>query len=130
MPHSTGERTSFLFGEDGFVIHFFKEKGSQFDMHGKVADLKNGNEIMFSLSAASKDEVDECQTIEAAGGTIFREAGEDENGYYWCGLPTLMAINLMCFSLKKKCDKTKNSRKLHPSHSKLYTPHSTLIPNS
>lgn len=84
-PHITPELTSFLFGADDFVIHFFKEEKMKSSMNDKVADLKNGNEVMFSLSAGSKEEVDNwAKKAKEAGGTIFKEAAKHEDGYYYC----------------------------------------------
>ncbi len=85
MQHSTAELASFLFGDDGFVIHFFREK-SQPGMEGIVTDLKNGNEIMFTLSAENEEEVNNwAKKVKEAGGSIFKEAAKDENGFYYCG---------------------------------------------
>lgn len=86
MPNNSQELTSFLFGDDDFVIHFFIEEKMQASMNSKVADLKNGSEVMFSLSAESKEEVDDwAKKAKEAGGTIFREACKDKDGYYYCG---------------------------------------------
>ncbi|RZL05695.1 MAG: glyoxalase/bleomycin resistance/extradiol dioxygenase family protein, partial [Pedobacter sp.] len=40
--------TSFLFGETGFVIHFFVESKLKDAIEGPLADLKQGNEIIFT----------------------------------------------------------------------------------
>jgi len=72
---------SFLFGDDDFVIHFF-EQGSQIDEYLKPGS-GSGGEIIFSLSAETEEEVQEwADAVRTAGGTVFREAGRDENGYY------------------------------------------------
>jgi predicted lactoylglutathione lyase len=73
---------SFMFGDNDFVIHFF-EQGTRIDNYlppGK------SNEIIFTLSAETEQEVKECQDkVKAAGGSIFKEAERDENGYYGFG---------------------------------------------
>lgn len=75
---------SFLFGDDEFVIHFF-EQGSQIDKY-LTAGSKSSNEIIFTLSAESEQEMREwVDKLKAAGGTIFQEAGRDETGYYGLG---------------------------------------------
>jgi len=75
---------SFLFGDDGFVIHFF-EQGSQIDEY-LTAGSKNGNEIIFTLSAETEQEIGEwVDKVKAAGGTIFQEAGRDETGHFSFG---------------------------------------------
>ena len=75
---------SFLFGDDDFVIHFF-EQGSQIDEY-LTGVSKNSNEIIFTLSAESEQEINEwVDNVNAAGGTIFQEPGRDENGYFSFG---------------------------------------------
>ena len=75
---------SFIFGEDGFVIHFF-EHGSQIDDY-LAGNPKNSNEIIFTLSAETEQEINQwVNTVKAAGGTIFQEAGRDKNGYFSFG---------------------------------------------
>lgn len=75
------ELTSFIFGESNFVIHFFiKEQLKKFVP--KIADLTNGNEIIFSLSAKNKEEVDKwAEKVKKAGGKIFLEPTNYEQGY-------------------------------------------------
>lgn len=75
------ELTSFFFGDANFVIHFFtKEQLEKF--MPEIADLSKGNEIIFSLSAKNKEEVDNwAEAVRKAGGTIFLEPTEYEQGY-------------------------------------------------
>lgn len=82
----TAELASFLFGKDGFIIHFFKQEKLEAAMNRKAADLSNGTEVMFSISAQSEQEVREwVDRATAAGGGIFRQPSKDENGYFYCG---------------------------------------------
>jgi predicted lactoylglutathione lyase len=71
---------SFLFGDDGFVIHFF-EQGSQIDEY--LPPGPKASEIMFTLSAETEVEVKEwIDKVKEAGGTIFHEAGRDKTNHY------------------------------------------------
>lgn len=80
---SSEELTSFFFGEDDFVLHFFSKAPLRSGMKGELADLKHGNEIIFTLSAASKEEVNLWeQAVEKAGGTLVSKAEEFGKGYY------------------------------------------------
>jgi predicted lactoylglutathione lyase len=54
----TKELTSFLVGDDDFVMHFFLKDILKTSMKGKIADTKNANEVLFTLSAQSRDQVD------------------------------------------------------------------------
>lgn len=85
-----GERNtlaSFLVGDDDFVVHFFEEKRFKESANGEVADLKQGNEVMFTLSADSREEVDEwADEVRKAGGTVFSEPQTIINDkWYGCG---------------------------------------------
>lgn len=85
MSKESDELTSFLFGSDNFIIHFFAEERLAKAMNGKVADTSQGNEIIFSLSAETSEEVHAwAKLAKDAGGTIFREPSADENGYFYC----------------------------------------------
>jgi len=82
---------SFFFGPDDFVIHFFKKETLESSLLGKSADLKNGNEVMFSMAAESKESYNHRVTeIHKAGGEILfdsnndRKVFYDENGFYVC----------------------------------------------
>lgn len=82
---ATPELTSFLFSEKSFVIHFFRRDKLEFAMNNDASNLQNGSEIMFSLSAKSKDEVDNWATnAQQAGGTIIKNAGRQDEGFYYC----------------------------------------------
>ena len=49
----------------------------------KVADSKNGIEVMFTLAAESKDQVDEwAKEVEQAGGKIISKPAAFGEGYY------------------------------------------------
>jgi predicted lactoylglutathione lyase len=75
--------TSFLFGENNFIIHFFLTAVLKSNVKGEVADLRHGNEIVFTLSADSKEEVNDWENqVIKAGGTIISTAEEFGKGYY------------------------------------------------
>jgi predicted lactoylglutathione lyase len=77
------ELTSFLVGENDFIIHFFLKDILKKSMQGEMADTQKVNEIIFTLSAASKDEADKwAKEIESAGGKIISKPEEFGKGYY------------------------------------------------
>jgi predicted lactoylglutathione lyase len=72
---------SFFFGDDEFVIHFF-EQNSQIDEYLPPGS-KNGNEIIFTFSAETEQEIKELENkVKAAGGDIVLKSGRDKTGYY------------------------------------------------
>ena len=86
------ELASFLVGENKFVVHFFAEERFKSAIDGGIADLQRGNEVMFTLSADSRDEVDEwAEEVVKAGGTLFSEpqAVMNSDKWYGCGFADL-----------------------------------------
>ena len=79
----TKELTSFLVGDGDFVMHFFLKDILETNMKVKIADTKNAIEVMFTLSAESKDQVDKwAKEVEKAGGKIISKPEEFGEGYY------------------------------------------------
>ena len=85
------ELASFLVGEGNFVVHFFAEERFKDSIDSDIADLKQGNEVMFTLSADSKEEVDEwAKEVVKAGGIVFSEPQTIMNDkWYGCGFADL-----------------------------------------
>lgn len=77
------ELTSFFMGKDNFIMHFFLKEKLEPEMKGKLADLEHGNEIIFTLSAESKEEVDQwAKEVQKAGGNLVSKPEEFGEGYY------------------------------------------------
>ncbi len=83
-PNGASEQlTSFFFGEDNFIIHFFLKEVLEPNMKGAIIDAQEGNEIIFTLSADSKEEVDSWATaVQDAGGTVVSQPEAFGAGYY------------------------------------------------
>lgn len=74
--------TSFFFGEDNFIVHFFLKNILAKAMNGQITDTKAGNEIIFTLSADSREEVDSWEKeVQLAGGTIVSKQEASRDGY-------------------------------------------------
>ena len=77
------ELTSFFVGEDDFVMHFFLKDILKTSIRGEITDSQNANEVLFTLSAESKDQVDNwAKEVERAGGKIISMPQEFGKGYY------------------------------------------------
>lgn len=77
---------SFLVGDGDFVVHFFHRDMFEQASGGNAADLAMGNEIMFTIAANSREEVNEwAKMVEKAGGSLFSKPAEIQNGWYGCG---------------------------------------------
>ena len=80
---ASDQLTSFFFGEEKFIIHFFLKDVLEPAMKGPIINTKTGNEIIFTLSADSKKEVDTWEKdVRQAGGTIVSKPEEFGEGYY------------------------------------------------
>ena len=80
---ASNQLTSFFFGEENFIIHFFLKDVLEPAMKGPISDAKAGNEIIFTLSAESKEAVDTWETtVQQAGGTIVSKPETFGEGYY------------------------------------------------
>ena len=78
----TNELVSLYFGENKFVINFFTPQRFERALNGKITDTTTSNEIIFSLSAGSKEEVDAWyEKVKKIGGTVFSEPEAFEVGY-------------------------------------------------
>jgi predicted lactoylglutathione lyase len=86
-----GVLTSFLFGENDFVIHFFVEHALREAIGNDLTDTGSSNEVIFTLSAEGREEVGEwAAKVREAGGTVFSEPGEFspkaiDGTFYGCG---------------------------------------------
>jgi predicted lactoylglutathione lyase len=64
-----------------FAEHMFK----QFVQH-EMTDTTKSSEVLFSLDASSKEEVDEyAKKAEEAGGIVFGKPAESQGWMYGCG---------------------------------------------
>lgn len=80
---ATDQLTSFFFGEENFIIHFFLKDVLEPGMKGPITDTTAGNEIIFTLSADTKEEVNNWEKeVRQAGGTIVSEPEAFGEGYY------------------------------------------------
>ncbi|WP_413998221.1 VOC family protein [Flavobacterium sp. W1B] len=80
--YSSEESTSFLFGQNKFVINFFTKQRLEKKENGNLNNAENQNEVIFSLSANSKEDVNKwAEKVKSAGGTIFSNPQDYEKGY-------------------------------------------------
>ncbi|MGI9583200.1 VOC family protein [Chryseobacterium sp. RRHN12] len=83
-PHSSNELVSFFFGVNEFVIHFFLKNIIERNLNTmNFGDPQNSNEIIFTLSAESKEQVNSwANEVKNAGGTIVSEPESFGENYY------------------------------------------------
>lgn len=75
--------TSFFVSEDNFIMHFFLKDKLKANVEIEILDAHIANELVFTLSAETKEEVDNwAKEVETAGGKIISEPKEFGEGYY------------------------------------------------
>jgi uncharacterized protein len=79
----SNDLTSFFAAENNFIMHFFLTDKLKANVEIEISDAHIANEVIFTLSAESKDEVDQWEKeVPNAGGTIVSAAKEFGKGYY------------------------------------------------
>lgn len=77
---------SLIAGDNQVVLMLFPETTFRTFAGNPIADSRQGTEVLFSLGANSRDEVDEIALkAESAGGTVFSKPGEQGGWMYGCG---------------------------------------------
>jgi predicted lactoylglutathione lyase len=72
-----------MVGDDNFIMHFFLTAVLETNVKMKVSDSHAANEIIFTLSAESREQTDEwAKEVVKAGGTIVSEPEAFGAGYY------------------------------------------------
>jgi predicted lactoylglutathione lyase len=80
------DSASFLIGEDKLVMMLFEKSVYEGFAGVDLPEPLSGSEVLFSLDAASPEEVDEiAKNVVEAGGTIYGEPGYKDGWMYGCG---------------------------------------------
>jgi uncharacterized protein len=81
-----GQLVSFFAGRDDLIMHFFRKDMFEEASEGNAADLTKGSEIMYTIGANSREEVDTwAEQVKEASGSVFSEPAEMHNNWYGCG---------------------------------------------
>ncbi|MHC0445976.1 VOC family protein [Flavobacterium sp. 3-218] len=88
--HDTPSSTCMIVGEGHFVVMLFEEMlFSSFSQHN-LTDTKSSSEVLISIDAESREEVDElAEKVKEAGGTVFSPPAESQGWMYGCGFADL-----------------------------------------
>lgn len=83
---SSADMACMVMGEKGVVVMLFPEAAFKGFVRTDVADPGQGTEVLFSIDAESRDEVDAMtRKAAAAGGTVFSEPQEAQGWMYGAG---------------------------------------------
>jgi uncharacterized protein len=87
---SNAELASLAIGAKNLVVNLFKDSIFETFTKNRIADTKQATEVLFSIGAESREEVDEMlRKAVGAGGTVFSESGEKDGWMYGCGFADL-----------------------------------------
>jgi predicted lactoylglutathione lyase len=88
--HDTASYTCMVVGENNFAVMLFEEKQFESCILNKIADTTLGSEVLISIDAQSREEVDEfAKKVQEAGGNVFAKPAENEGWMYGCGFADL-----------------------------------------
>ena len=80
---ASNELTSFIVGDKDFIIHFFLKDVLKTNTSLDLVDPAKENEIIFTLSAEIKEDVDKwAKEVEPAGGKLISKPEAFGEGYY------------------------------------------------
>jgi predicted lactoylglutathione lyase len=84
------QSAALMVGDNEVVVMLFVEPAFQKASRNAVADATQGTEVLLSIDAATREEVDEmAKKAEEAGGTVFGKPTEIQGWMYGCGFTDL-----------------------------------------
>lgn len=87
---SSPQSASLLMGDKNVVVMLFEETIFKNFTNHVITDTKQSTEVLLSISAESREEVDTlAKKAEAAGGLVFGKPGESQGWLYGCGFTDL-----------------------------------------
>jgi predicted lactoylglutathione lyase len=87
---NSDERAGLVIGDHHVLVMLFPESTFKTFTRNEIADTKQGTEVLFSIDAASREEVDEMvQKAVEAGGSIYGEPGDSQGWMYGAGFADL-----------------------------------------
>src|SRR4051794_27711400 len=87
---NSNDMAGLIIGEKKIIVMLFPEATLKGFMQTELTDTQKSNEVIFSIDAESREEVDEmARKVEDAGGTVFAKPGENQGWMYGCGFADL-----------------------------------------
>jgi uncharacterized protein len=83
---TTEHSACMLLGETHFVVMLFTEDMFRNFIRHEITDTNTSAEMLLSIDAESREEVDELASkAKKAGGIVYAEPGENQGWMYGCG---------------------------------------------
>jgi uncharacterized protein len=87
---TTDQMACMLVGDKKFVVMFFPEASFRGFTGNTITDTDQSTEVLFSIDAESREEVDQwTKNVAEAGGTIYGKPAEIHGWMYGCGFADL-----------------------------------------
>ena len=84
------EGACLVIGDKNVIVMLFTESTFENFTGNKILDSKHGTEVLLSIDAETREEVDQmADKVLNAGGTIYAEAEDNDNWMYGCGFADL-----------------------------------------
>lgn len=88
--YATAQSTCLSVGATNFVVMLFEEAIFEGFVQNKITNTQSSSEVLISIDAESREEVDEfAKKVVAAGGIVFAEPTEIQGWMYGCGFADL-----------------------------------------
>jgi predicted lactoylglutathione lyase len=83
QQHDTPTSTCMLVGDGHFVVMLFEDTLFESFSQNKITDTQSSSEILISIDAESREEVDELiEKVKTAGGNVFAPPAESQGWMY------------------------------------------------
>ena len=83
QQHDTPTSTCMLVGDGHFVVMLFEDTLFESFSQNKITDTRSSSEILISIDAESREEVDELiEKVKTAGGNVFAPPAESQGWMY------------------------------------------------
>jgi uncharacterized protein len=87
---NSDESACLVIGTNNVIVMLFKETTFKNFTNNEIVDTKKASEVLFSIGADSRVEVDEmANKAQMAGGSIFGQPKEVQGWMYGCGFADL-----------------------------------------
>nr|WP_314864592.1 VOC family protein [uncultured Flavobacterium sp.] len=88
--YSNQHSACMLVGDKNFVVMLFEESLFSTFVQNTIADTQTHSEVLISIDAESRQEVEElAQKVDEAGGIVFAKPAENQGWMYGCGFSDL-----------------------------------------
>jgi len=85
-PGNSAQSASFTIGDKNVALMLFVEEAFSGFTNNAVSHTAKGTEVLFSLGAESREQVDDmARRVKAAGGTVYAEPHGSHGFMYGCG---------------------------------------------